>query len=157
MRFVKFWRIEKTNIQLPTTFYETDTNSGCNIKHDQKNPVKCFWHTYSRKNDKYFRFIFSIQIEVSTYSISNMHFIHWIDLLCVLYTIEKYHALWSTTAIYIMWLIGCNYHHEMHFLFSDYFAHAKNRLQYKKEVIYLKYRQFIWRIYWWNLEHVMLS
>ena len=39
LRFSKI--MEKTNSQLPTTFYETDMNSGFNIKHDQKNPVKC--------------------------------------------------------------------------------------------------------------------
>ena len=40
---------------------------------------------------------------------------------------EKYHVLWSTTAIYVMELIGSNYHHEMHFLLSDNFAHAKKQ------------------------------
>ena len=72
-----------------------------------------------------------------------MHSIHSIALVFILFMIEKYDVLWSATAIHFMGLIGSNYHHEMHFLFSDYFAHAKNRLQHKKEVIYLIYRQFI--------------
>ena len=46
--------------------------------------------------------------------------------------IDKYHVSWSTTATYVMELIGSNYHHEMHFLFSDYFAHAKKQATIQK-------------------------
>ena len=72
-----------------------------------------------------------------------MHSIHCIALVFIFFTIEKYRVLWSATAIYLMGLIGSNYHHEMHFLFSRYFCTCKKRLKYKKEVIYLKYTQFV--------------
>ena len=91
LRFVKFWRMEKTNVQLPTTFYVTDMKSGFNIKHDQKNPVKCWWHTYS-KIHVYFdistlywnRSMMYIQYAFNSLYCSRFYFFHNWKISCIM-------------------------------------------------------------------------
>ena len=61
-----------------------------------------------------------------------MHSIHCIALVFILFIIEKYRVLWSATAIYFMGLIGSNYRHEMHFLFSRYFLHMQKKTKIQK-------------------------